>query len=81
MSGSQPPTEDKYARGLGLAAGAILTQLLRALVDNGALSRGETRQLLSDARAGFVHPGATDIEAAAAASIVRIGNDAVSQAP
>jgi len=81
MSGMLPSVEDKFARGYGLAGGAILTHLIKSLVDNGALSRSEARQVLSDALRGFVHPQATDAESVAAAYIIQVGNNAVPQTP
>lgn len=72
MSGLPSPTEDKYARGLGLASNAILVHLLKALMAKGALNRTETRQLLEDAMKPFIKPHQTDEEAVAAVTINQI---------
>ena len=81
MSGIPMPVQDDYARGKGLAAIAIITRLLRKLVEANALSAAEVRAVLNEAAAGFAHANPTDIEAMALATIVQVTNDSVPQSP
>jgi hypothetical protein len=55
-----------------LAHGAVFAQILRVLTERGVISAGESSQLLKDAAQTFVHPQATEMEAAAIGVIASI---------
>lgn len=63
---------DVFARGHGMAHGAILVEVLRMLIAKGALTKGEVDQKLTDLRLMFQQPMGTDAQMVAAATVLGI---------